>query len=385
MRVANRRDIPFIPGGRKRRQAREAHLFMADKDDPARLIKRVRQASDFDDDDDGETEQPSGDSDDDDDDHGRARGKGGKKREKGMPIGGKEGEGDGKRAQGEGQGAQGETDGVQEQGGGIGGSIVSGRNTDDASDRSRRKDSVAFAKERREKDRKRQGGTPLMKGRGGRPSKASGLRRLDGGPPHNHQAAGDGAERDKQNNQGPQDGDDDNVAADRGRHDQHPGKDAFQQASESLRNRIRGRGLSTPSPPSRSPTRPGHSQKRLPGQPACPDYALPDRPPPSESPPGPPGPPDQTEGKERPTSSPPRSPAPPPPPPLPPRDADGGRRGGRARGRDGQRGGGGAGGQGTRQQRPAPCPRRADQAIIQQTLPTLEMQNVGGRPLRRRR
>ena len=39
-----------IPGGRKRRQSREAYVFMPDKDNPRRVVKKIRLAQDFEDD-----------------------------------------------------------------------------------------------------------------------------------------------------------------------------------------------------------------------------------------------------------------------------------------------------------------------------------------------
>lgn len=283
--VRHGEDLPAVPGGRKRPQAREAHIFMPDRDCPRRLVKRVRLTSDLDYDSPDEREESEGWSGDDDDD-------GGDNSSRGMPIAGMANPGRGK---GKGKGNF------------VGGNEAQARQKDD-------------------------------------------------------EAAGEGAEA----------GDHTNPGARTERPDQRIKKDSHELARERLFNKAEAERPRSPSTPSSPPTRPGHSQKTLPGQSKRPEHDVPTQPPPSGR--------SQSSHDREETEEPPRDPSQRPPsdvplPDPPPRPSGGGGKGGAAA----------IWRPGSSNQPPHPPPRHADHEIVQQHLSDLQTRNVGGRALRPRK
>lgn len=425
---------PIVPGGRKKRPEREAHIFMPDRRNPKLLVRKVGLAADYDDDsgsgrtsgnDDSSGFNNNGGS------HGpevgRGRGKtrgdwgGGKFR------GGKSGAKTGGRLQDEAEVVRENRKGQEEKGGkdgrreGEGEAIrsanrdgsnhVNDDGLDDHPDQSRSKVIARTAKERDYGDGKGTGAEALAENRAKRPRMDINLERMRSGSlsAERHEVRVD--------EQGPQDSRvESNTGAHTGQFGLQLGKDSFEITRQRLVGKALADRLQNPhsQTPSRSPTRPGHSQKLLPDQPPRPEYGGPSQPPPS-------GTPRLVESEDL-GANPPPQPSGNPLSASPytergrgdvpgqgrnidqDRGSNGGR-GGTVRGKGGQRGRGGVRGkggqrgrggvrastsrQGMRKSTPSthqhpPPPRRPDRDIIGQDLPTLRTQIVGGRALRPR-
>lgn len=376
---------PIVKGGRKKRPLREAYGFMPHRNDPNKLIKVAVPASEIEDllpqhkndDEDGDTVHF-----DEDSDHDSNGSSDDEVPHRGWPKGrGKTKPGEEERAAArDGQGVAGEA---------LAGSGDDGE--DNGHDRSDRTDSGSTSRKRKDHEGEevsREPSTISAK----RPRKSGSWERADGDVKESVRQGGsnNGASHPADSNEPHEQGAFDPVAI------------AGKVLAALGKHGGPGRSI-TPSTPSRSPTRPGNFGKHLPGQ-GLQDNVVDQQQQPSPLGTTPQGSHDRGGAGGTSSSSDAIRPA--------GRREDGNRgRGGARRGTDtraptrgrGRRKGKGRKGEGKigpqkppkpqqQQQQSSPSPRRPsrrarrqDQAIIEQVLPALQVENVGGRALRQRK